>query len=168
MAINTILLDLSVDALKIIEKTALLLTIQEVLSKFIPDLKETNSMSFGGGGFLCTYTAARDSFITVRGFPQGLVSINVEYYREDGDESLLPFEGGGKGGRKRRDGDERGLGERGRERENVKSRGLESQMRFALTSPRSKLFPPVRRGARFDVYLNSSGMPRRYLRSGMD
>uniref|UniRef100_A0A1B6IFN9 PABS domain-containing protein n=1 Tax=Homalodisca liturata TaxID=320908 RepID=A0A1B6IFN9_9HEMI len=129
MAINTILLDLSVDALKIIEKTALLLTIQEVLSKFIPDLKETNSMSFGGGGFLCTYTAARDSFITVRGFPQGLVSINVEYYREDGDESLLPFE---------------------------TVRQLESTLTKLTGSMKSHKYPALKRGGKADRYFLSS------------
>lgn len=38
------------------------------------------------------------------------------------------------------------------------SRGLDSQLRFALSATRSKLFPPLRRGAQFDVYLSSSGM----------
>lgn len=38
------------------------------------------------------------------------------------------------------------------------SRGLDSQLRFALSATRSKLFPPLRRGAQLDVYLSSSGM----------
>lgn len=92
MAINTILLDLSVDPSKIVEKNVLKSTIEDVLGKFLPDLKESYSTSFRGGGFLSAYTAVRDSFITVRGFPRGLVAINVEYYKEDGDEPLMSFE----------------------------------------------------------------------------
>lgn len=34
---------------------------------------------------------------------------------------------------------------------------LESSVQCALRSNRSKMFPPIRRGAPFDVYLTSSG-----------
>lgn len=92
MAINTVLLDLSIDPSKILEKKTLQQTIEEVLSKFLPELKESHSNNFSNGGFLTVYTAARDSFISVRAFPQGPVSINIEYFRADGDEPLLNFE----------------------------------------------------------------------------
>ncbi|XP_054261028.1 spermine synthase-like isoform X2 [Macrosteles quadrilineatus] len=129
MAVNTILLDLTVDPQKIVEKNGLKSAVQDVLSKFIPELKEVYTSDFQGGGTLYTFTAVRDSFITVRAFTKGVISINIEYYREDSDEPLLSFE---------------------------KSRSLDVQLRFALSATRSKLFPPIRRGARFDVYLNSS------------
>lgn len=92
MAINTILLDLSVDPLKIVEKITLQSTLREVLSKFLPELKETHSTDFKNGGFMTTFTAVRDSFVTVRSFPKGLVAINIEYFRDDGEEPLLNFE----------------------------------------------------------------------------
>lgn len=92
MAINTILLDLSVDPLKVLEKYTFQSTIQDVLSKFLPELKETHSTDFKNGGFVRTFTAVRDSFVTVRSFPKGLVAINIEYYRDDGEEPLLSFE----------------------------------------------------------------------------
>lgn len=92
MAINTILLDLSVDPLKVLEKYTFQSTIQDVLSKFLPELKETHSTDFKNGGFVTTFTAVRDSFVTVRSFPKGLVAINIEYYRDDGEEPLLSFE----------------------------------------------------------------------------
>lgn len=92
MAINTILLDLSVDPLKVVEKHTFHTTIQDVLLKFLPELKETHSTDFKNGGFMTTFTAVRDSFVTVRGFPKGFVSINIEYFRDDGEEPLLSFE----------------------------------------------------------------------------
>lgn len=92
MAINTILLDLSVDPEKIAEKTALKLAIESVLAKFIAELKESYSTSFQGGGFLSGYTGVLDSFVTVRGFPRGLVAVNIEYYKDDDAEPLLTFE----------------------------------------------------------------------------
>lgn len=38
-----------------------------------------------------------------------------------------------------------------------RSKQLEQRTRIALTSFRSKIFPPIKRGAKFDVYLSSSG-----------
>jgi len=124
MAVNTILLDFSVDPSKI-SKNSLQPTIQEVLSKFIPELKETLNTSVGGGGWLVVYTATRDTFITVRSFPQGLISINIEYFRNDGDEPLLTFEA---------------------------VRELEASLTKSTGSMKSHKYPALKRGAKADRY----------------
>lgn len=94
MAVNTILLDFSIQPSKIEVggRENLKETVQKILSKFLPDLKLLNTTEFNSGGFLTLLTATRDCFVTVRAFPQGLVSINIEYYKGDSDEQLLTFE----------------------------------------------------------------------------
>ncbi|XP_054261023.1 spermine synthase-like [Macrosteles quadrilineatus] len=125
MAVNTILLDLTVDPQKILEKNGLKSAVQDVLSKFIPELKEVYTSDFQGGGTLYTFTAVRDSFITVRAFTKGVISINIEYYRENGDEPFLSFE---------------------------TIRQLEENLTKQTKSTRSHKYPALTRGGNIDRY----------------
>lgn len=97
MAVNTILLDFSVNTSKITdskEREVLKESIEKVLSTFISELKLEHETEMAGGGFLVVLTATRGTFITVRGFPQGLVSINIEYYKGDSEEHIISFQVG--------------------------------------------------------------------------
>ncbi|RZF34714.1 hypothetical protein LSTR_LSTR010763 [Laodelphax striatellus] len=132
MAINTLMLDFSVETSRVTdakEWSAMKALMAKVIGGYIADIAEVNDMQMGGGGHLSLYTATRGTFITLRGYPKGLVSLNIEYYKADADEHLLTFE---------------------------QNRSLDSELCFALNATRSKLFPPLRRGATLDVYLNSS------------
>ncbi|KAG8307182.1 spermine synthase-like [Homalodisca vitripennis] len=129
MSINTIFLDLSVDPTDIVEKLTIISTIKEALSNFIPGMKDVHSTNFEDGGFLLVLTASRDSFITVRGFPQGLVSINIEYFQEEGTEQLLTYEA-------------------------VKQ--LETVLTNVTGSKKSHKFPAIQRGSKIDRYFVTS------------
>jgi hypothetical protein len=42
--------------------------------------------------FIVLLTGDRGTHITLRGFPQGIVTCNTEYYKEDEEKPLLLFE----------------------------------------------------------------------------
>lgn len=95
MAANTILLDFSITPSRIAEpneRKSLQSTAEKVLCTFVPELKQIFSTDFPGGGCLALYSGIRSSFVTFRAFPQGLVTINIEYYKADSEEPLLNFE----------------------------------------------------------------------------
>lgn len=95
MAVNTILLDFSVTPSKIIEhneRKALQSTAEKVLSTFLPELKQIHCTDFIEGGCIAIYSGVRNSFVSFRAFSQGLLTINIEYYKADSEEPLLSFE----------------------------------------------------------------------------
>ncbi|XP_075232561.1 spermine synthase isoform X1 [Lycorma delicatula] len=95
MAVNTIMLDFSVSASKVTdnkERQVLKESVQKVLSSFVSELKLEYETEMSGGGFLIVLSATRGTFITLRGFPQGIISVNIEYYKGDSDEHLLSFQ----------------------------------------------------------------------------
>lgn len=95
MAINTLMLDFSVETSRVTdakEWSAMKALMAKVIGGYIADIAEVNDMQMAGGGHLSLYTATRGTFITLRGYPKGLVSLNIEYYKADADEHLLTFE----------------------------------------------------------------------------
>ncbi|XP_053662899.1 spermine synthase isoform X1 [Anopheles marshallii] len=132
MSVNSILLDFSLDPARIIDEVSrkdIVQVCKEGLEKYLADLKISYDM-LTADGYLCILTeAGTGTIVTIRIFEQGLITINVEYYRKDGDEAKISFE-------------------------NMKT--LENGLRIRLEAIRSKHLPPIKRGSSVDVYLTSS------------
>ena len=90
MSVNTILLDFSVISPEIgLKKEA---EIFQILSNYLPELNKTFSSPMIDGGYLTVCTATQGTFVTIRGFPQGLLTFNIEYYKRDSEDQLLNFQ----------------------------------------------------------------------------
>lgn len=64
---------------------------EAVLANYVPGLKRQQTFGFAGS-FIVLLTGDRGTHVTFRGFPQGLVTCNIEYYKEDEEKPLLLFE----------------------------------------------------------------------------
>ncbi|XP_058804956.1 spermine synthase isoform X2 [Phymastichus coffea] len=131
MVAHTVLLDFTVPSSQVIdmEKRAnLKANITNVLKEHFVGLKHLTESNVDGS-LLILFTGPKSSIITVRGYPEGLVTVNIEYYKQDEEEALLNFE---------------------------QWRDLEVDVAEALNSQRSKRLPPVRRGTIYDLYLTLS------------
>lgn len=96
MVAHTVLLDFTVSSSMIadIEKRSnLKSTIANVLAEHFTGLKPLTESNIDGS-LLVLYTGPRGSLITVRGYTEGLVTLNIEYYKQDDEEALLTFEVG--------------------------------------------------------------------------
>jgi spermine synthase len=65
--------------------------VEAVLANYVPGLKRQQTLSFAGS-FIVLLTGDRGTHVTFRGFPQGLLTCNIEYYKEDEEKPLLLFE----------------------------------------------------------------------------
>lgn len=61
------------------------------LENIFPQLEMAYQMPMDDGYF-AVLAENKETFVTLRIFPQGLVTINVEYYLEDGKEQLMSFD----------------------------------------------------------------------------
>ena len=94
MVAHTVLLDFTVSANAIADsekRSHLKSNIINVLNEHFVGLKPLTE-SYIDGSLLFLYTGPRGSLITVRGYPEGLVTVNIEYYKHDDEEALLTFE----------------------------------------------------------------------------
>ncbi|XP_014214939.1 spermine synthase isoform X1 [Copidosoma floridanum] len=131
MVAHTVLLDFTVPANQIKDtekRTNLKSNITNVLKEHFNGLKYLNE-HFVDEGLLVLFTGPRNSLITVRGYSEGLVTVNIEYFMQEGDDALLSYD---------------------------QWRYLEADVAIALNSQRSKRLPPVRRGTIYDLYLTLS------------
>ncbi|XP_060533638.1 spermine synthase isoform X2 [Cylas formicarius] len=129
MAVNTILLDFSVDPNVVKNNSSVLSTnIENVLRDFLSGLKTVSCFSLDGSS-VKIYTAEPGILLNLRIYTSGLVTVNIDYFKGDKQEAILSFE---------------------------LSKVFEQKLSIALDSFRSKMFPPVKRGAAIDVYLSSS------------
>ncbi|XP_076391646.1 spermine synthase isoform X2 [Megachile rotundata] len=131
MVAHTVLLDFTVPPNVIVDvekRSSLKLAIANVLGEHFNGLKPLTESSIDGS-LLILYTGPRGSLITIRGYTEGLITLNIEYYKRDDEEALLDFE---------------------------QWRYLEADVAMALNSQRSKRLPPVRRGTVYDLYLTLS------------
>ncbi|PNF24548.1 hypothetical protein B7P43_G05380 [Cryptotermes secundus] len=127
MAVNTVLLDFSVTSTKLTsaeESRSLQDDMEAVLANYIPGLKRQQMFSFAGS-FIVLLTGDRGTHVTLRGFPQGLVTCNIEYYKEDKEKPLLLFES---------------------------VRKLEKDLGEKLSSKRCHSIPALKRGDHIDRY----------------
>ncbi|XP_077270472.1 spermine synthase isoform X3 [Temnothorax americanus] len=130
MVAHTVLLDFTVSSSVIADmekRSGLKSAIANVLAEHFTGLKPLTESNIDGS-LLVLYTGPRGSLITVRGYTEGLITLNIEYYKQDDQEALLTFEW----------------------------RYLEADVAMALNSQRSKRLPPVTRGTIYDLYLTLS------------
>lgn len=94
MVAHTVLLDFTVSSNTIVDsekRSNLKSSIANVLKEHFVGLK-TLMESYMDGSLLVLYTGPRGSLITIRGYPEGLITVNVEYYKHDDEDALLSFE----------------------------------------------------------------------------
>ena len=94
MVAHTVLLDFTVPSNVIVDvekRSNLKIAIANVLQEHFDSLKPLTESSIDGS-FLVLYTGPKGSLITVRGYTEGLITVNIEYYKRDEEEALLDFE----------------------------------------------------------------------------
>lgn len=94
MVAHTVLLDFTVSSSVIADmerRTDLKLAIENVLAEYFIGFELLTESNIDGN-LLVLYTGPRGSLITVRGYSEGLVTLNIEYYKQDDQEALLTFE----------------------------------------------------------------------------
>ncbi|XP_058057424.1 spermine synthase isoform X2 [Anopheles bellator] len=95
MSANTILLDFSLDPARINDEESrkdIVKLCKDNLEKYLVGLKLTYDM-LTSDGYLCMLNeTGSGTIVTIRFFQQGLITINVEYYRKDGDQPIISFE----------------------------------------------------------------------------
>ncbi|XP_053672675.1 spermine synthase isoform X1 [Anopheles nili] len=95
MSANSILLDFSLDPARIIDEVSrkdIVRMCKENLEKYLTALKICYDM-LTADGYLCILNeTGTGTIVTIRFFEQGLITINVEYYRKDGDEPKISFD----------------------------------------------------------------------------
>lgn len=94
MSVNTVLLDFSIEPNQIaddLSRKDVLKKIRDHLSKYFPQLSFIYDM-ITDDGYLCILKEAAGVIITIRFFHQGLITINVEYYRAENEPSKLSFD----------------------------------------------------------------------------
>ncbi|XP_063975289.1 spermine synthase isoform X3 [Diachasmimorpha longicaudata] len=130
MVAHTVLLDFTVSSNVVCDtdkRSNLKSSIASVLRDHFDGLKTLTDSTIDNS-FFVLYAGPRSSLITVRGYAEGLVTVNIEYYKQDDEEALMSLEW----------------------------RDLEADIAMALNSQRSKRLPPVRRGTIYDLYLTLS------------
>ncbi|KAL0840052.1 hypothetical protein ABMA28_015375 [Loxostege sticticalis] len=131
MSVQTLLLDFSIDPARLGDESgqkSVFGQLETVLKEYIPSLILAADIKLDGGS-LKLMTGKKGTSVSVRLFDRGLVTVNIEYYKEDNEEPLISFK---------------------------KSKLLESSVRHELQTERLKLLPTIKRGYKFDVYLTSS------------
>lgn len=68
-----------------------LMNIESALNEFLRNTQVKHFMEMQGG-FFQVFTADRGVFVTVRGFVEGHVSINIEYFKSEEDPPLFSYE----------------------------------------------------------------------------
>lgn len=94
MAVNTILLDFSVDPKSAKNDSALTLlasNIEEVFRDFLTNLKVINNFNLDGS-LVKIYTADTGALVNLRIFTSGLITVNIDYFKGDSDDPLLSFD----------------------------------------------------------------------------
>ncbi|XP_076246193.1 spermine synthase isoform X2 [Calliopsis andreniformis] len=130
MVAHTVLLDFTVpsNVLTDVEKRSdLKLAITNVLREHLDGVKTLTESNIDGS-MVVLYSGPKGSLITLRGYTEGLVTLNIEYYKRDDEEAFLNFEW----------------------------QYLEADVAMALNSQRSKCLPPIRRGTIYDLYMTLS------------
>ncbi|CAG9767863.1 unnamed protein product [Ceutorhynchus assimilis] len=91
MAVNTVLLDFSIDpslAKNEASISILATNIENVLKDFLSELKLVNDFNFEGG-LVKIYTANSGSLLSLRIFINGLITLNIDYFKEEKAEPLM-------------------------------------------------------------------------------
>lgn len=93
MAANTLLLDFSVqpnDLKNDHDLSVAASKIESVLRDYLSNLKTVNSLPVDGG-LLKLYTSDRGVTTSVRVYNSGLITVNIDYFKGDGQEPVLDY-----------------------------------------------------------------------------
>ncbi|XP_050316192.1 spermine synthase isoform X1 [Anthonomus grandis grandis] len=94
MAVNTLLFDFSVESSMVKTESAyvtLAKNIEEVLREFIQELKLVNEFNLAES-FVKIYTSVRAALVNLRIYDNGLITLNIEYFRNDDSEPLVSYQ----------------------------------------------------------------------------
>ena len=94
MAVHTILLDFSVhpDQVNNENKLCVIFTnVENVLRDYLTNMNMVNSVSLQDSYFKL-YTCDRGATCTLRAFNNGLITINIDYYKAEKQEPLISYE----------------------------------------------------------------------------
>lgn len=94
MSAHTILLDFTVDPVKIKDETqitTLTTNIENILRNYVKNLKEVCRLNLNEGT-LKMYTCDSEAVVNLRFYNNGLITLNVEYYKNEENDLLFPFE----------------------------------------------------------------------------
>lgn len=98
MAVNTVLLDFSVDKETVADRhkrDLTLMNIEAALNEFIRNIVKAHLVEMPDG-FLQILTADRGVSVTVRGFVEGFIAVNIEYFKGEEEPPLFNYELSGK------------------------------------------------------------------------
>lgn len=94
MAANTVLLDFSIEPTRIADELSrkdMTKVIKENLEKYFGNLKIIYDMLVDDG-YMCILNDNAATIFTVRFFNEGLITINIEYWKKESDEQRISFE----------------------------------------------------------------------------
>lgn len=95
MAANTVLLDFSIEPDRVIDELSrkdVMKVIKENLEKYFGNLKIIYDLSVVDGGYLMILSDNTGVVMNVRFFNEGLITINIEYYKKEADPQRISFE----------------------------------------------------------------------------
>jgi spermine synthase len=94
MAANSVLLDFSIDPTRITDELTrkdIVKVIKENVEKFFENLKLIYDMLVEDG-YLCILSDGTGVIISLRFFNEGLITLNIEYFKKDSDPPKISFE----------------------------------------------------------------------------
>lgn len=94
MSAQTILLDLSIEPSRISDDVGLkdvIKLLEKGLAKYFPQLKLI-FQTCTSDGHLCIFSQNNTIFLNIRFFNHGIITINIEYYKDDVEQSLITFD----------------------------------------------------------------------------
>jgi spermine synthase len=95
MAANTVLLDFSIEPDRVIDELSrkdVMKVIKENLEKYFGSLKIIYDLSVVNDGYLCILSDNSGVVVNVRFYNEGLITINIEYFKKDTDQQKISFE----------------------------------------------------------------------------
>ncbi|CAG4976772.1 unnamed protein product [Colias eurytheme] len=130
MSVQTVLLDFSLDPARVADESGqktVFDQLEEVLKEYLPNLILAADIKVDGGS-LKILTGKKGVTVSTRLFDRGLVTVNIEYYKEDNEDPLINFKS---------------------------AKELESQLKKHITVLKSQAYPPLKR-CLFGRYFPSS------------
>lgn len=94
MAANSVLFDFSIEASRVTDESSrkdIVKVIKENLEKYFTSLKIVYDMLVEDG-YLCILSDNSGVIFSLRFFNEGLITINIEYYRKSSEETKISFE----------------------------------------------------------------------------
>lgn len=94
MPAHTVLLDFQIDPVRVGDEKAradLFKQIQAVMEKYFDTLKFIYDVQTSDGS-LCLCTEKNNTFVTVRFFIQGVITINIEYFKDIPDKAKFSLD----------------------------------------------------------------------------